>query len=179
VSIFADFRAETRPYSGYADPSLPIGSYIGSAVVQGDATGGSVFFTMLVQIAETTRVTELYNLEQLAIEVSSAVSVSAFVRTINMDTLAPNNRFAQIQRWFLPITTDGVGIAAMNLADAGGLPLWLGAPSSIGGDAGLRFQFVNVDGDNFLVTAQGYIWGPRSVIAPGGPQRPPFGYFGP
>lgn len=181
MSEFFDFHVHTRPYTGYVEPGLPIGSWIAGAEVIGTASGGFLVMSCLFQHAETVRVTELFNLEQLSMDVAQSTPASAFITTLRMDILAPGTEvdFGEEQRWLSLLQTDGVGEASMSLADQAGLPLWLGAPSVLGVDAGLRFEFRNANLIEYTVTAQGYMWGPRSVIAPGGPQRPPFGFFGP
>ena len=178
MTVSGQFRVDTRPYSGYTETGLPIGSYIAQAGIAGDASGGSVIINFLFQPSEEQRVSESYNLEQLAIDISDGSSISLLIATQNMDNLAPE-RNASPQKWALdgaPHQSD----AAMPLASLAGLPLWLGSPARVApsSEAGLRLTFLNVDLRLYAVTIQGYIWGPRSVLAPGGPQRPIGGFLG-
>jgi len=178
VTVLLTSRVDTRPYAGYDDPSLPIASYIGQAAVAGNATGGIVVITFPFQIAEALRVTELFNLEQYACETNNGVSEQVVIRTVQMDSLVSNIRPLVEQRWVSNCIGAGNGVSATVVQDLGGMPIWLGAPSSQGFDAGLSFQFTNVDLRIYVVTVMGWMWGPRSILAPGGPQRPPFGYLG-
>jgi len=178
VTLFTTFRVNTRPYTGYVDPSLPIGAWIASGSATGNATGGSLFMAFLVQIAETQRVTELYNLEQLAVHIDELAIVRGIMRTEQMDVLNPNVRATEVQAWQLDLQAGESPDAALPLASSTVLPLWLGAPTDGDVDAGLQFEFANANGRVHHVTCQGYIWGPRCVVAPGGPQRPPFGFYG-
>lgn len=178
MTVFSTFRVDTRPYSGYADPSLPIAAWIASGTTTGNGTGGSLFMDFIVQVAETTRVTELFNLEQIAVHTDASGAIVGILRTEQMDVLNPNVRATEVQEWVLPLVANGVADSALNLNNLSGLPIWLGAPTDGDVDAGLQLEFLNVDTIVFHATLQGYMWGPRSVVAPGGPQRPPFGYFG-
>jgi len=178
VAVFADFRFDTRPYSGYDDPSLPIGAWIASGAATGNATGGSLFMLFLCQIAETTRVTELFNLEQVAIHADVAATIPAVLRTEQMDVLNPNVRATEVQEWLLLLTSAGSADSALQFIGGNQLPIWLGAPTDGDVDAGIQLEFPNVDLRVHHATIQGYMWGPRSIIAPGGPQRPPNGLYG-
>lgn len=176
MSLTAAFDVITRPYSGYADPTLPIAAYIAQGVQTGDGSGGFLNLQFLFQLAAARDVSNLYNLEQFAVFSDQGVTIGANLDTVAMDhTGGPTVAF--LQRWNLLLTFAGLGLGvAAPLSDQGALPLWLGRPQT-GVDAGVQFQFVNSPGDNFTAVIQGFIWGPRSVLADGGPQRPPSGYF--
>lgn len=176
MTVQGDFRVEVKPYSGYDNPSLPIASWIASGTLTGDATGGAVQFTFLFQVAESDNVSERYDLEQLAIDVEIGTNVVVMMEAQGMEQLAFPSRNVEEQRWAMQVLTDGSGRAAVPLADLAGLPIWLGMPI-FGVDAGVRLRFLNIDTIVYNATLHGYIWGPRSVLAPGGPQRPPNGYF--
>ncbi len=178
MSVSGNFRVDTRPYSGYVDPALPIGSYIAQAGIAGDATAGVVLINFLFQLSANRRITESYNLEQVSIDTDANSANRGSMATLNMDSLSPD-RQASPQKWTFLTSIDGVSDSSLLLTDRGVLPLWLGSPALPAGSsaAGLRFTFLNVDLRLYAVTIQGYIWGPRSVLAPGGPQRPPNGFF--
>jgi len=171
VSVFVDEPVEYRPYSGYDDPSLPTGRWIGKARGTGNATGGSVFLSLLFTRAEEPRMANLYNVEQIAFDIEVVGDFDGQLRTLNMDTLSPV-RAAPEQRWACPLTSDGANNSAVSLTVLAGLPLWLGTPNLNNADSGIRFESPNQDMEDFNVLAQGFVWGPRSVLAPGGPQRP-------
>jgi len=176
MAVTTSFDVHPRPYSGYANPSLPIASYIAQGTEVGNGTGGSLFLQFLFQRAAARDVSELYNLEQFSIHVDEAADIGA-----NLETLAMDHLFGQepaiLQRYSLLLDFAGVGLGnASQVRDQGALPLWLGRPQT-GLDAGIRLEFVNTLLVNYSATIQGYIWGPRAVLAAGGPQRPPQGYF--
>ena len=177
MSFGVSFRVDVRPYTGYDDPSLPIAAWISQGGVAGDASGGVLTMTFLFQRDDDARVTELFNLEQISIDTDANADDEFLLRTVNMDNLA-QNRPASPQMWSLIVE----GIPSVNMAAlrdrSPALPLWIGAPNQDEGDVGLRIQVTNTDLRLYAVTLQGYMWGPRSVLAPGGPRRPVGGLFG-
>ena len=177
VTIF--FRTDSRPYSGYDDPSLPIGSYIAQGGVAGNGSGGVVTITFRFMSAEEEpRISLLYNLEQLSIDTSSVVPQPVDMDTVNMDNLSLL-RAASPQKWNVVTTAGPSGSSSVNLTTMTGLPLWLGSPNqgAPSGNGGLQFRFVNTDLLLYAITIQGYMWGPRSILAEGGPKRPINGLF--
>lgn len=179
MAVSGNFRVETRPFSGYRDPALPIGSYIAQAGIAGDASGGGLFINFLFQLSADRRVTELYNLEQISIDTDANLAQRGLISTLNMDSLSPT-RPASPQKWSFVTSQDSVSDSALLISDLLNHPIWLGSPALPSGSsaAGLRLAFLNVDLRLYAATIQGYIWGPRSVLAPGGPQRPVNGFFG-
>jgi len=177
VAVTTDFDVFVRPYSGYEDPSFPIATYIASGTEVGNGTGGTMVLRYLFQRAVAQDISELYNIEQFAIHVDENMDIGANIETLNMDHLG-GPILALIQRWNLLLDFAGVGMGcATSIQSQNGLPKWLGRPQT-GVDAGVQIEFVNTLLVNYTATLQGYIWGPRAVLAQGGPQRPPFGYFG-
>lgn len=177
--VVGEFRVDVRPYSGYEDPSLPIGAWVAQGGIAGDASGGDLFMIFSFARDDDAQVTELYNLEQVAIDTTKATgSEAALMDVLNMDQLAFNRPLTDARyAILLADTISGFGVALLEGGFAP-LPIWLGAPSRVEGDKGLRFQFDNVDLQLYSIIIQGYIWGPRSVLAPGGPRRPVGGLFG-
>ena len=178
MSVFVTGRPEMRPYSGYGDPSLPIGTWIAQVTGTGDATGGSVFLTVIFQEAETGfRLSQMWNVEQISMDMGTPTNLQGLMTTRAMNNLSPQ-RIAAEERWGFLLLSDGANQNAIDLAALAALPLWLGAPNDdFSVDSGLRFESVNVDTIDVNITCQGYLWGPRSVLAAGGPQRPPNGLF--
>jgi len=179
MTVTGTFRVDIRPYSGFSDPSLPIASYIGQGGLVGDASAGDLFFNFIFQDGDEPRISEMFNLEQYSIDTNSTADIEGALQTLRMDQLAPN-RPASPQIWrFVVINIGGLlsPISAIQMRDPM-LPLWLGAPNGDEGDKGIRIQMPNNDLEFYAVTLQGYIWGPRSVLADGGPRRPANGFFG-
>ncbi len=179
MSFGLSFRVDVRPYSGYDDPSLPIAAWISQAGGVGDASGGVINFDFLFQRDDDAQVSELFNLEQLSMDNTSTSTVQVILQTLNMDNLS-QARPASPQMWFFQTSgASATAISAGRLDQGKMLPLWLGAPNRVEGDVGIRMLFANVDLRLYAFTLQGYMWGPRSVLARGGPQRPIGGLFGP
>lgn len=176
MSVFGTFRIDTRPYTGYADPGLPIGSWIAQAGIVGDASGGIVKMQFLIELEGGVRISELYNIEQMSVDTNLS-GRGMILDTANMDRLAPN-RQASPQKWHFS-TLSVSSVSAIPASQLTGLPLWLGAPDvdTPAGDKGFNLTFTNEDLVFFAATFQGYFWGPRSVIAPGGPRRPVGGFL--
>ena len=177
MSVLGDFRIDVRPYSGYIDPSLPIAAYVGQGSLVGDASGGTIDFGFVYQRNDDAQISEMFNLEQLAMDSSVNGALPVTMRLVAMDSLSQNRpMFGQI--WgFQLLSISGSTNNARNI-DALSLPLWFGSPNRDEGDGLIRFTVPNVDLELYAVTIQGYIWGPRSVMAPGGPQRPLGSLFG-
>ncbi len=176
MAVSLEARVDVRPYSGSDDPALPVASYIAQAGVAGDASGGNVVIDFLFQRSDEPQISELFNLEQLSVDTTSAVNVDFAMQTLAMDSLAPN-RPASPQMWRArTLTIAPLGLSVLDLRSTG-LPIWLGSPNKTEGNGGLRFLTVNVNLILYAITIQGYMWGPRSVLAPGGPHRPAGGLF--
>lgn len=177
MTVAGNFRTEMRPYSGYDEPQLPIGAWIGAGDIVGDATGGFVQMNFLFQFGQQPLNPNLFNVERFTAEVSANTTQRANIEDRNMDNLAPG-RPVGVERWSFELTGDGVSNAIVSVASQSGLPMWLGQCVEALLECGVRFQFVNTTLLTFTVRCQGYVWGPRSILAPGGPQRPPFGFLG-
>jgi len=171
MTVVGSFNYDIRPYAGYRDPGLPIGSYIAQGGLAGDASGGNIVFTFQFALEEEEKITELFNLEQFEVDTDSG-AVSFMIETVNMDTLS-RNRSASKRKWQGLTIAHGSDSAITMQASLLG-PLWLGSPNldARAGTAGLRFSFINVNLRLHAVTVQGYIWSSRSILAEGGPRRP-------
>lgn len=177
MTVSVDARVETRPFSGFNDPALPTGSYIAQVGVAGDASGGIVLIDFEFMNEGNPLNNQMYNLEQISIDTSTAASEVFEMETLNMDRLAPT-RGASPKKWRW-VTSAGIAASMLPVQQLSGLPLWLGAPNqeAPSGSALLRFNCTNTDLRLYAITIEGYIWGPRSVLAPGGPQRPARGFM--
>lgn len=177
MSVATDHRVDVRPYSGFRDPSLPIASWIAQGGSVGDATGGNNTMRFLFQRDDDAQHSEMFNWEQCSIDTTSPIAQSGTMRTENMDRLS-QNRNASPQVWGIELSFHaGPFPTTMSLQFKLDLPLWLGAPHLEEGSSGLRLVLPNVDLQLYAVTLQGYMWGPRSVMAEGGPRRPVGGLF--
>ena len=177
MTLIANFRTETRPYSGYEDPALPMGSWIASGALVGNGSGGFLVMNFLFQFGQQPHNSQLYNVERVAAEVSVGTTQQGHIETRQMDNLAPG-RPVGVQRWSFALTDDGADNAIIDLASQAGLPMWLGQCQEALLECGVRVQFTNTNLLTYTVALQGYFWGPRSILAAGGPQRPPNGFLG-
>ncbi len=177
MTLILNLRTETRPYSGYEDPSLPVGAWIGAGSLVGDASAGFLVMNFLFQFGQQPLNSQMYNVERVAAEVSVGTTQQGHIETRNMDELAPN-RPVGVQRWSFALVDDGADNAIIDLASQAGLPMWLGRATAPLLECGVRVQFTNTNLLTYTVALQGYFWGPRSILAPGGPQRPPNGFLG-
>jgi len=174
VTVTGTFNYDVRPYSGYEDPGLPIASYIAQGGLAGDASGGTIIFNFPFMLEQEEKITELFNLEQLTADHDDVATADVVMRTVNMDTLS-RNRSATSQQWSFTTVNVSAALGGSVMAlTRRQLPLWLGSPNldARAGTALLRFTFVNVDLRLCFISIQGYIWGSRSILAPGGPRRP-------
>lgn len=173
------------PWRGYDDPSLPEGVWWGTVLVAGDASGGSQTATIQFKQEGQAISGDIFSLEELNAFAGVSSELLATLRTTNM---APFPGAAFPNRFYSMVLKD---MAASNGSTAlrggrGGdegmmkLPTMLGAASGgAGAVAAVGVEIGNQGvGVGLAITAMGYRWGPRSVLAPGGPQRPARSVFG-
>lgn len=173
MTVIGVFRYDVRPYSAYADPGLPVASYIAQGGLAGDASGGTVIFDFEYMTEQDELITELFNVEAIEVDTDNAAQDTYLVETVNMDSLS-RNRDASKRKWSGITNPSNGSNSAIRMDIALGRPLWLGSPnlSARAGSANLRFSFINTNLRLFAVTIQGYIWSSRSILAEGGPRRP-------
>jgi len=176
MSVGFTFRVDIRPFSGSSDPRLPIASWVAQGGAVGNASGGALNMDFPFQRDGDAQISELFNLEQMAVDTSTAVARGFTLTALNLDSLSQNRPLTDVI-WFFQTVSDGLTLSALDM-DQNILPLWLGTPNRFEGDSGLRLNTPNIDLLLYLVTLEGYMWGPRSVLADGGPQRPVSGMFG-
>lgn len=177
MSVTGEASVQYRRFQGYLDPRLPEGSWFGSTSVVGDASGGEALTRLIFQLAsQGSRSSRMFNIERISTDSTLTVAETSRIQTTNMEgptsgTLA--NRFSLLMP--LPQSAAGPAIDARSLLF---LPLFLGTPRAQGLQADVNIIFQNVTTILYVFEAQGYWWGARSVLADGGPQRPPNGIYG-
>lgn len=174
MTVTGVFGYNIRPYTGYSDQGLPIGSYIAQGGLVGDASGGTLVFNFEFMPEQDELVTEIFNLEALSLDTNSATGEDVVMTTVNMDQLSRNRPVsAKTYKWDVTPCV-GLAVGSINQVFSDNLPIWLGSPnlSARAGSGNLRFRWVNTDLRLYAVTIEGYIWGPRSILADGGPRRP-------
>lgn len=179
MTIVANFPFRRLPYRGYDDPSLPVGIWWGSGTVVGDASGGTAQVRFEFAAEGVPVSGDIFNLEQLSVLLSVLANEDGFLTTVG---LAPASNLPAFDRiWALELGAIGSGSGNSALSfNRPQLPLFLGTRRGDVDDVALLA--VGVDNptvtDSLSASAMGYIWEARSILAPGGPQRPARSLFG-
>ncbi len=177
MSVAGSSPVAYRRFSGYADPRYPEGQWVGSVTRGGDATGGTL--TASLTFAEATDIainSRVFSLEELGVSVDGVASISSRISTDNLGSGGPAAFQHRIDLNMPVITT------VTTLQPRGEmwsfLPLFLGSMRVLGVTTRILVQMINPGaGDDARLECAGYWWGPRSVLADGGPQRPPTGLY--
>jgi len=177
VSIIEVVTAGYRPYASYDDPTLPVGQWVGGGTVTGNSSGG--FEMVQIDFSKNTqlRSSQTYSLEGVSIYCTATAQVSMGVAAFNLD---PDMvRAAGLSRAFAMLLEATPADASIRLSGSGAsiLPVFLGRQNNPNISTGISFALVNVNSEQLRVTAEGYVWGARSVSMPGGPQRPLQGLY--
>lgn len=166
-----------RRYSGYPDSGLPEGMWMGGGAVLGDATGGTSVITLHFNPGSDVVSSRIYSLDQLAVYTDLGVSENVVMEQFNLGgppSLAVG--FRGFYRLDI-LSLFGLGVSALQTRDAAFLPLFLGAQEDAAQTSQLAVTGINTDGRTLTFEAQGYWWGPRSILVPGGPRRPADGMY--
>ncbi len=164
-----------RPFSGSLDPRYPLGLWLASVSITGDATGGDKQASVMFASAFQEHNRNFYSLEQIGMQDGSPVDQRASMSTDNMDSDGSAPLTHQITLDML--TNEGGNSAITPAASEAIRGLFLGRQRLAGQVAQLNFRLDNVNTVILDVSVQGYYWGPRSILAPGGLQRPPLGLY--
>jgi len=160
-----------RPWRGYDDPGLPVGMWVSQGVVTGDASAGQMAITTVFR-PEGARVSgRFFNVEQVEAQISPSNSNGVFFFLADMDTVGDT---VMVDRQWGGILASNSSVGILRHERLPPLPWFLGAPRRDTGSFSSQFQVgtPNVDLSTWLVTLQGYIWEPRSMMAQGGLRRP-------
>jgi len=175
MSVSVDTQHFRRPFAGWEDPALPEAIWVASSSALGDGGGGVREIRVVLQAAGQARSGNMFSLEQLTLRETNLSGTNYLVETVNMDTVGGLvGQAGYMQTLGLTNLVDGSANVAQGKTAQ---PLFLGAPFAIG-IAVVAFRTDNITGQTFSVFAQGYIWGPRSILAEGGPRRPAGSIFG-
>jgi len=175
MAVATIVQVQRRRFQGYADPRLPTGVWAAQAALLGDATGGLATITLQFSPVDAARLaSEIWNVEQVHMVSTANTTRQWRFRTVNMDTVlgAP---LANIHR--LQMVSDG-SAGSMDGEVPLPLPLFLGSVRAFNVTSGIDMSTNNIDAVTNTVSAQGYIWGARSVLVDGGPARPASGLYG-
>jgi len=178
MSAYSNLSLTTRPFNGWDDPSLPLGYWVANTFLTGTASGGEQTISVIFSASATPLNSNFYSLEQLTLQYVTTTARPISVRTGNMDMGSLGGAVDMGVIVQLVAGTTHGGIAMMSPRDAEYFKgIWLGSPRLSTADAKLTAQADNTNGAPFVFAAQGYYWGPRSILTPGGPQRPVRGMY--
>ncbi len=178
MSVASTVSIQPRMWRGYDDPGLPVGAYIAHTVALGDATGGNNTLTFTFKLAGEPISGRFFSVEQLNAFTTQDVTADGSFQVINFERVAT---FMIGQRvWSMLLERDGITSAAFARHDlAIPQPLFLGQTSRVLSEPSqVVMVSANVNIVAFSGVIQGYIWEPRSVMAPGGLRRPIDGVYG-
>lgn len=166
-----------RRFNGYADPRLPEGYWMGSVTSNGDATGGSHALRLIYALATDLFLnTRMYSLEVFNLASNTQTAQNGRLTVTNLG--GRNLEQSLVHQTRLETETEQVG-ATMNARDLVGIRrIFLGSQLTAASQADISVIMPNNDGITWVLQAEGYWWGQRSVLADGGPQRPPSGLYG-
>jgi len=174
MSVILDAAVVPRMWRGWDDPSYPVGAYIASSTLLGDATGGVMQINFPFKFEAAPADGRFYNIEQISAFATTSFSppIEGFIRVISFETLASavigERQYRFLIGQNLPAASAGFDFPPM--------PLFLGQSSRL--TAGsiafshLQIGTFNVDLTAWSVDIQGYIWEPRSILSDGGLKRP-------
>lgn len=161
-----------RMWRGYDDPGLPESTYIAYAVSLGDGSGGTNSIEFLFKDEGIPASGRFYNIEQINVFTTQIVTAAAHLQIRNFEQLGPFLIGAREFRFEIQPSSNSVSCINFNEGFPP-LPLFLGQSSRFIGTNSL----VEVGTDNTAVVIlsaniQGFVWGPRSIMAEGGLRRP-------
>jgi len=176
LAVLSSIVVESRRYSGWLDPRYPIGYWWAGRGITGDATGGVLGIDLIFQIATAAILnSQLYSVERAAVRSNDETSRVVRLSAVNM--AGPQNA-GFTNEYTVPIVAAvGVGSSAMSAEAMALFPWFLGSARLPSITASFSMVADNVDTVAFIFEAEGYRWSPRSVLADGGPQRPPTGPY--
>ena len=175
MSVTQELSLFFRGYTGFADPSLPGGMWASQGSVLGDASGGVRIAQVVFQPSTSLRSSLFFSLERLYVfDIDNNAKVGD-VSTNNF-ALAPNVGGLVALNGNLVAGASGAVLSseAQEAIDRGHL---LGVQNTPNTELALNYFTTNVDGIILAVVFQGYFWTARSILAPGGPSRPPQGLY--
>jgi len=175
MAVQVNFRIDQLPWAGYEEPGLPTGAWIAQGTVTGQSVVGSMVIGILIQIASDPLSSRLYNIEQLMLSKTESLQETVNGRVNNMGHLVQDRPLARRQ-FSIPMLTAGNSFTSSDPTLI--RPIFLGAPSGANLECGVDFRIDDNPGVIFDVTVQGYIWEPRSLLAPGGLRRPVGSIYG-
>lgn len=166
-----------RIWRGWDNPSLPVATWIGRATVTGDLSGGDAIMQIELWPEAQAGAGHFFNVEQIMVQTDGDNDGVYSLIAINFSH--PIDGALSNLEWSIQMKGNELGNNAMLLGEAMlPRPLFLGQPQLPDGRAALSLTADNTDAEVYQFQAEGYVWEPRSVQAPGGLQRPPGALYG-
>lgn len=176
MSIVTQADVHYRRFNGYLDPRYPQGHWFAKLNLTGDASGGVMQAGLVFTRVAQARNSRLYSLEQVSL-FSNNNGTPRPGRLFTTNMVGPP-LFSLEHRQIINTGADAEGASStVQATDLAFLPLFLGSQNAQGTTSELALTFANADGVVHALEAEGYWWGARSVLADGGPQRPPTGLY--
>lgn len=160
-----------RIWRGWQDPGLPVGAYIASQFVIGDASGGAqiVFFDFAGEGEPVSG--RFYNIEQFDSHHNGLADIFGSLQSSNWESIGPT--FLTDRIWNISYFGDGVTDSGLSNGNSPPMPLFLGQPQPNPDLASsVSVRIANTLNRTLVAMIQGYIWEPRSVNVEGGLRRP-------
>jgi len=145
--------------------------------VTGDASGGDMLVLFEFKGEGNPVSGRFFNLEQLNVFSSDITSQSGHYVFNNFETLGP---VGLVNRQYRFVLIDNAnGFSALDGSEMVQFPIFMGSAAPVASlSADLEVGVDNIDLSSLVVTAQGYIWEPRSIQAEGGLRRPMDSLYG-
>jgi len=171
VSIYGTATLSYRPWRGFDEPQLPTQWWVIYGTVLGDSSGGSRIIDAYFGYAAQALNSRSYSLETWNAIDTENVARGVQVNFISFDGVGG---FAHSPNLDFPmVVSDGIARTDRKI----NIPVWIGQPATTVANAQLRVTVPNTNGATFSYVAGGYVWSPRSMMAPGGFQRPMQGIY--
>jgi len=169
-----------RPFRGALDPGLPTGIWIVQSSVLGDAGGGLLSFDVLFKdgslpVPESSL---MYNLEQINLFTTGGGNSDISLNPANWDEISPGATGSVVTVFHVLLQDVGSIAQGAGLATNGmPLPWFFGQVRKNTTNTILRISMTN-SVLSLACKAEGYVWGPGAINAPGGPRRPEDSLYG-
>jgi len=179
MSVIAEIPVSRRIWRGSDNPGLPVGLWIAQQVILGDASGGDQTIEIIMSREGGRTGGFYYNLEQLEAHMTSEAVDGLDMAIIAINWERTGSFGLANRQWVAQVFDNNNGASALAYDRLPRFPIFLGATSVVPAiSTSLNIETDNQDGVTLVVTAQGYVWEPRSLEAQGGLSRPPWSIYG-
>jgi len=169
VTVENNVSIDTRRFGGGESP-FPTQFWIGSGVVTGDASAGFRQINMVFN--ESGTMSLMVSVEQLSVTDNDQNGRTVEILASGFD----NEITASVRkRWtFTTLNSDTEAAGRIDLWR----PIFLGS-GRLNTVPILIVRLANINGEDFGVVAEGYLWDAHAATIPGGPRKFPNGIYSP